>query len=242
MDDLMTSLERAEEEPKPAKKPARHKLEEGLFELSANAIDLESILGGDFDEPAPPPRRAPPAAAGGGDSVEVDISLDEITPSDAAPPPVPAPVPAEASGDLDTVFGNIRDQAAKRSGLDEAEKEYKRALALRSKGDIDGCIAALEKASRAPKLRFSAAWLIARLYRDRNMMPQTLEWLERASQAPAPNENDGHQLLYELADALEKADESARALAVLLELQSEVGTYRDIDERIDRLTKVQARG
>src|SRR6185295_9939832 len=117
--------------------------------------------GGDFDD-APPPRRSPPAAAGGGDSVEVDISLDEINPGGAAAPP--APVQPEAAGDLDTVFGNIRDQTAKRSGLDEAEKEYKRALALRSSGDIDGCIAALEKASRAPKLRFSAAWLIARLY------------------------------------------------------------------------------
>ena len=84
--------------------------------------------------------------------------------------------------------------------------------------------------------------LIARLYRDRRMMPQAVEWLERASQAPAPNESDGHQLLYELADALEKAGESARALAILLELQSEAGSYRDGDERIDRLTKVQARG
>ncbi len=238
VEDLMASLALAEEEPKPAKKPGRHKLEEGLFDLSANAIDLDSILG-DFDEPASPPRRPTPAA-GNRDEMEVDISLDEIEPAGSAVHR--APVQPEDSGDLDAVFGNLRDQAAKRSGLDEAEKEYKRALSLRSQGDIDGCIAALEKASRAPKLRFSAAWLIARLYRDRSMMPQTLEWLERASQAPAPNVDDGHQLLYELADGLEKADETARALAVLLELQSDVGSYRDIGERIDRLTKVQARG
>ena len=239
MDNLMASFAREEEGP-PTRKPARHKLEEGLFELSVNAIDLESILGGDFDEaPPPPPRRSSPPAGGGREDVEVDISLDEVDPDASAPP---APAEPEPAGDLDTVFGNMRHQAARRASLDDADKEYKRALVLRSQGDIDGCIAALEKAAHAPKLRFSAAWLIARLYRDRNLMPQTLEWLERASQAPAPNESDGHQLLYELADALEKADESARALAVLLELQSEVGTYRDIDERIDRLTKVQARG
>jgi tetratricopeptide (TPR) repeat protein len=242
MDHLMASLALAEDEPQPGKKPARHKLEEGLFDLSANAIDLESILGDLDSSPAPPPRRSPAAPSGGREDVEVDISLDDITPSGVEPPAAPAPVAQEEAGDLDSIFGNMRDQAAKRSGLDEAEREYKRALSLRSNGDIDGCIAALEKASRAPKLRFSAAWLIARLYRDRNLMPQALEWLERASQAPSPNENDGHQLLYELADALEKTDESARALAVLLELQSDVGTYRDIDERIDRLTKVQARG
>jgi tetratricopeptide (TPR) repeat protein len=244
MDELMKSLSLAEaEEEEPvrkgaARKPVRHKAEEHQFELSANAIDLESILG-DFDSAPPPPaRKAQPAAA---EETEVDISLDEIKPGAAPPPPPPPPAAKQPeSGDIDAVFGSMRDQASRRSGLDDAEKEYKRGLALRAKGDIEGCIAALEKASRAPKLRFSAAWLIARLYRDRTQMPQALEWLERAAQAPAPNVADGHQLLFELADGLEKAGEGARALAVLLELQADAGAYRDIEQRIDRLTKVQA--
>jgi hypothetical protein len=74
------------------------------------------------------------------------------------------------------------------------------------------------------------------------MMPETLEWLERASQAPASNTDDGHQVLYELAEALEKTGEIARALAVVMELESEVAGYRDVAERIDRLTKVQTGG
>src|SRR5207245_520852 len=108
-------------------------------------------------------------------------------------------------------FGNLREQASKRVGAEDAEKEYKRGLALRAKGDIDGCISALENASRSPKLRFSTSWLIARLYRDRDKMPQALEWLERAAQAPAPNVDDGHQLLYELAEGLEQVGETGRA-------------------------------
>jgi hypothetical protein len=47
-------------------------------------------------------------------------------------------------------------------------------------------------------------------------------------------------LLYELADALEKAGEVARALAICLELQADAGSYKDVDNRVDRLTKVQA--
>jgi hypothetical protein len=74
------------------------------------------------------------------------------------------------------------------------------------------------------------------------MLPQALEWLERAAQAPAPTADDGHQLLYELADGLEKTGEMARALAISLELEAEAGEYRDIKARIDRLTKVQTRG
>jgi len=234
---LLARAAEAEEGPqRSAPQPVRRKQEAHHFELSSNAIDLESILG-EFEAPPPRARTAP-------EDVEVDLSvvLDDIKPGQApapAPPP-PPPKPAEAE-DLESVFGGMRDQA-RRSGLDEADKEYKRGLALRKAGDIDGCIEALQKASRAPKLRFATSWIIARLYRDRDMLPQALEWLERASQAPAPNADDGHQVLYELADALEKAGEAARALAVCMELESDVSGYRDVAERIDRLTRVQAEG
>ncbi len=224
------------EEPAPAarhdQQPRRRQEEEHQFELSANAIDLESILG-DLESP-------PPAAHAKTQSVEVDLSivLDDIRPN----APVPVPQEKAAPVDLEGVFGNMREQVAKRTGLDDAEKEYKRGLALRAAGDIDGCIQALEKASRAPKLRFATAWLIARLYRDRGMMPQTLEWLERAAQGPAHTTDDAHQVLYELAEALESVGETARALAICLELQAEAADYKDIAARVDRLAKVQTRG
>jgi tetratricopeptide (TPR) repeat protein len=232
-------LEILELEEKPAAAPPkRPRDEQKQFKLSANAIDLDAILG-DIEEPPPAPT---PKAHAASDDVEVDLSivLDDIQPGAAASTPSSKAAPAAAPADLDSVFGNLREQASKRSGAEDAEKEYKRGLALRAKGDIDGCIKALENASRSPKLRFSTSWLIARLYRDRDKMPQALEWLERASQAPAPNVADGHQLLYELAEGLEKVGETARALAVLLELQADAGTYRDIDARIERLSKVQA--
>jgi tetratricopeptide (TPR) repeat protein len=192
------------------------------FSISDKGIDVLSILG---PEPEPEPEPPPPPQG------EVDLSVGlDLKP---IPPPPPAP-----SADLDGVFGQMREKAARRTGLDESEKEYKRGIALRKAGDIDGCIQALTNASRAPKLRFSTSWLIARLHRDRGEIPQTLEWLERASQAPAPNADDAHQVLYELVEALEKGGENARALAVCMELQAEAPDYRDIAERIDRLTKV----
>jgi tetratricopeptide (TPR) repeat protein len=202
---------------------------------SAHAIDLGDILG-DFEEPAEPaPARATAHAAS--DDVEVDLSIVTDKKPGAAKA---APKAAEPAPDLDSVFGNMREQSARKSGLDDADKEYKRGLALRAKGDIDGCIAALENASRSPKLRFATSRLIARLYRDRKMMDKAVEWLEKAAGAPAPTTDDSYQLLYELADGLEQVGEGARALAVLLELQAEAGSYQDIDARISRLTKVQA--
>jgi tetratricopeptide (TPR) repeat protein len=240
IEDLLLAVEvEGDPKTKPSafKRPSR---EDHHFELSANAIDLESILG-DFDAPPPP---TPQKAHAANEDVEVDLSivLDDIKKPGAAAPAAPPARAKEDSSDLDEIFGSLRDQASKRSGLDDAEKEYKRGLALRAAGDIDGCIQALEKASRAPKLRFGTSWLIARLYRERDMMPEALEWLERAAQAPAPTNDESHQLLYELADGLEKTGEVARALAICLELQADAGEYKDVSKRIDRLTKVQAGG
>jgi tetratricopeptide (TPR) repeat protein len=228
IDELMAAAAVADDPvEKSAPKRARH--EERHFELSANAVEFESLMS-ELES-------APASAPGSSEGVEVDLS---IVLDDIRKPAVPAPA-EKVAGDLDGVFGNMRE-ASRRSGLDDAEKEYKRGLALRAAGDIDGCIQALEKASRAPRLRFATARLIARLYNERDRMPEALEWLERASQASAPNADDAHQLLYELADTLEKMGEVARALAVCMELQSEAGEYRDVGERIDRLTKVQTGG
>jgi hypothetical protein len=213
-------------------------VERKQFSVSkAHAIDLGDILG-DFDE-RPPAAAKPATAHAASDDVEVDLSI-VLDSSKAASPVAAAPAPPEPSPDLDSVFGSMREQTSRKSGLDDADREYKRGLALRAKGDIDGCIAALESASRSPKLRFATSRMIARLYRDRKMMPQAVEWLERATQAPAPTSDDSHQVLYELADGLEQVGEGTRALAVLLELQAEAGEYRDVDERISRLSKVQA--
>jgi len=227
MDELLAAAAAADE---PVKKPTvkpipRRAGEDHQFAMSANAIDLGSIFG-DFESPAP---RARPASK----DVEVDLS---IAFDDLKTPAPPARAAEPEATDLEGVFGTMRT----RSGLGEAEKEYKRGLALRAAGDIDGCIQALEKASRAPKLRFGTSWLIARLYRERDQMPETLDWLERAAQAPAPTTDESHQLLFELAEALEKMGEVARALAVCMELQADAGSYRDIDGRIARLSKVQA--
>jgi hypothetical protein len=217
--------------------PKRALNEERQFGLSAGGVEFESFL---KELESLPPELPPEPAVVAPVVPEVDLS---VVLEDIRQGAVPAkPLNVAAPEDLDGVFGNMRAQTQKRSGLDDAEKEYKRGLTLRAAGDIDGCIAALATASRAPKLRFATSRMIARLYRDRNLLPQAVEWLERAAQAPAPTSDDGHQLMYELADMLEKAGESARALAVCMELQSEAGAYLDVADRIGRLTKVQAGG
>jgi tetratricopeptide (TPR) repeat protein len=205
----------------------------GLFKNSAHTIDLDSILG-ELESP-------PAVAHASSESVEVDLSivLDDIKPPQRRSE-TPSAAPAPASSDLEGVFAHLRDDAVRRS--EEAEQQYKRGIELRDAGNIDESIVALQAASQAPRLRFETGSLLARIFRDRGANRLAIEWFERAAQAPPPTAEAGYDLLYDLADALEKEGEVARALALSLELQAEAGAYRDVAERIDRLTKVQPRG
>jgi tetratricopeptide (TPR) repeat protein len=84
--------------------------------------------------------------------------------------------------------------------------------------------------------------MLARLLLERDDTKKAVEWFERAASAPAPTAEDGHALLYDLAEALEKTGEQARALAIFVELEAEAGGYRDVAKRINRLSKVRAKG
>ena len=80
--------------------------------------------------------------------------------------------------------------------------------------------------------------MLGKAYLDSGDHSRAIEWYGRAVEAPAPSPMALHAVLYELATVLESHGESARALAVLLELQAEAGEYRDVSSRLEQL-KVQ---
>ena len=184
-------------------------------------------------------------AHGRSESVEVDLSVV----LDGAAKPVLSgqePDAHDASpavvSDLDGVFAQMREESARRSSVGGADDEYKRAIALIDAGQIDDAIVALKAASKAPRLRFATSARLGRLFRDRGMLPQSVDWFERAAESSAPSPDEGYQLLYELAEALEATGETARALAICIELQAEAGNFRDVADRVNRLARVQTRG
>jgi TPR repeat protein len=86
--------------------------------------------------------------------------------------------------------------------------------------------------------RFRAGAALAKFHLDGGDVARAIEWYERAAEAPAPNAEAQHALLYELAVVLESHGEGARALAVMLELQAEAGDYRDLSAKLEQL-KIQ---
>jgi len=233
------------------KKAPREKENESHFQLSNNAIDLESILGDleeaepDLPSPPPPRKRGKPKVHVEQESVEVDLSvdLDGIKPGGPVKVSAPAPEPEAdeepaRDDDIDSVFAQMRTKASHSTTGDAAEEQMKEGVSLRQAGKIDSAIRAFELASRSPRHRFQASAYLGRIHREKDQMSKAIEWFERATQAPAPTPDEGYMLLYELADALEATGEIERALAICMELQTDAGDFRDVKARVSRLQKV----
>lgn len=197
------------------------------------------------EQPEPPAARPPqpprPAAKRPRGPMEIDLTsvLSEIEGASTAPVPQPAPPPRH---NLDEVFQEFRAEVTRQDGADQSVQHMTLGKTYLEMGMADEAITSLRTASRSPRQRFEASLLLARLYRERGDTVHVVEWLERAAEVPAPSEDEGRALLYDLGVTLEAAGETARALGVFLELQSDAGDYRDVPARVDRLARVQTGG
>jgi tetratricopeptide (TPR) repeat protein len=177
------------------------------------------------------------------EAMEIDLSGALAGMTAAAPPVLQQPVtppPAGPPPDLESVFEGIRTRVEREQQASGAAEQYDRGLAHLRDGRTEQAIADLQAAARVPSFRFKAAAQIGRLYIGNGDLKTGVEWLERAAEAPAPAPDEGFAVLYELAEVLERLGESARALAILMELEADAGGYRDVRSRIEHLTREQA--
>ena len=211
--------------------PASSSTERALDMEMPEMVDLPELPALDVPPPDRSAQRTSRSEPATFDMGEFDLSdaLKELRSAEPAPP-------------LEDVFGEMRSKAARESQLQNAQSQYAAGIDHANHGRIDEAIAAFEAAGRVPMMRFQAGTRLGRLHIARGDLARGVESLERAAQAPAPSAEDGYAVMYELADALERLGESARALAVLLELHADAGDFRDVPQRIERLSKVQAGG
>jgi len=192
-------------------------------------------------QPAAAPAGHAPTVAASPDSrkpasAEIDLShaLGELDGADERPPQRPA--------SLGDIFKGIRKDSSQADGADQSAQHMKLARTYLEMGMLQEATTSLKTAARSPRQRFEAAAMLGRLYKEHGEITDAIEWLERAAEATMPSPEEGQALLYDLGLALEDAGETARALAVFLELQATAGEYRDVAERVDRLARVQTGG
>jgi tetratricopeptide (TPR) repeat protein len=208
--------------------PAPAAAKPGAF---SHAIDFSEIFAEEEHREAAAAAETRAHAQAESHEVDLNDALHGMKQGEAA-----AAVPAKPPQTLESVLKGVRDVAVHEAASPEvAEQHFQLATTYIEMGMTDEAMTALEVSARSIRHRFRAASLLAKLYTDKGDKEHAVEWFERAAEAPAPSPAAAHQLLYELATALEAQGESARALAVLLELQSEAGEYRDLVQRLEHL-------
>ncbi len=180
--------------------------------------------------------KEPDAARSANDEIDLNNALGDFSSPAGSPQPIKLsrlPEPVDGAPDSDAKSAGGSDQSAQHMTLARTYLEM---------GLSDEAIGPLETAAKATRFRFEAASLLGRVFQGRGETARAIEWLERAAEAPAPSEEDSRGLLYDLGTMVEESGDTARALAVFLELQSEAGDYRDVAERVERLARVEAGG
>ena len=196
------------------------------------------VVGSEPDIPLRPRAATAPAKAAKAQGTAIDLS-DALAQLQGGPTGGKA---AQQSTNLEDAFGDFRSAVSKQAGSHEAGEQLTLAKTYLEMGMVEEAVAALTEAVRMPTHRFEAGALLGRLYQKKDDLQRAAEWLERAAEAPAPSVNDGRELLYDLGAVLETLGETARALAVFLELQTDAGDYRDVGARVERLARVQSGG
>lgn len=195
----------------------RERLRRALALLGPSA---PSVLGRGTPEPieaappegdAQPPARPRPAAEEPSLHIEVDLTEALTSVGPAPPPPV----------------------------ADESTTTYVRAMQHLQAGRMTEAAEALEAAARNPRTRLRAAAELGRLHIRRGDLQHGIEWLQQAADGSAATPDEGFAVLYDLADALERCGEPARALAIFIDLDADAGGYRDVRARIEQLGRAQ---
>lgn len=179
---------------------------------------------------------APPPAAPTGE-IDLTALLGEL--QGQAPMPE---VAARATPELEQVFAEMRADSAGDADEDASGDHLDLARAYFEMGTPQEAIGSLQMAARSPRYRFVAASMLGEIYRDEGDLRAAIEWFERAAEVPPPEPERGRALLYDLADLLETVGETARSLAVFLELDAEAPGYRDVADRIARLSRIETEG
>jgi hypothetical protein len=173
---------------------------------------------------------------------EIDLSDTLAALGGSLHPPVPSAAghsSTPSSPDLEAVFDAMRPRTADYRSVAEAAELYERGQQRLESGQVREGLADLEEAARVPAFRFPAAARLGREYVLRGHAHTGIEWLERAAEMPAPTREAGLAVLYELGVALDAIGEGVRALAVLMEIETDAPNYRDVRQRLEVLARAE---
>jgi tetratricopeptide (TPR) repeat protein len=155
-----------------------------------------------------------------------------------APPPKPAPLPppepAPAAPEREA-----RGDAGHQIGRDDYEVRYNLGIAYREMGLLEEAIAELQLAAADPGRLAECSSMLAECFVEQEKPARAVRWLDKGLAAPGLSAPQRRDLKYRLAAACEACAETSRALGIYRELQEEDAAFRDVAEKVRRLSEAK---
>jgi tetratricopeptide (TPR) repeat protein len=232
--------------PRPAAAPpigAELGLEEPL-QLGADLLEFTpttpASLGEELADLAASETPAPPEA----EAFDLASELGDLF---GAQPAVAAESPLGGTDLGDTsladIFREFQKGVDKQLGKEDYETRYNLGIAYKEMGLIDEAIAEFQLAAKDESRLFESTDMLGHCFVEKGMPKLAVKWFERGLSAPGRTDHEYMGIRYDLADALERADELEEALALFEEVFGQDASFRDVAERIKRLReKIRQRG
>jgi tetratricopeptide (TPR) repeat protein len=175
------------------------------------------------------------------DAAAAENALEAEPEPESEPEPQPQPQPEPEPDPKTSSDRALEDEFVAEAAPEPIVEIAREPAPSASQADLDS-ITALTAAAQNPALQFQASAQLGRLLLRLGRIGDGIEWLEKASRAATPVREQRLDLMYELADALERAGERARALDVFADLDFDAASYRDVPERMAALRRGLAEG
>lgn len=137
---------------------------------------------------------------------------------------------------IQDVFDGLRARAAATRGVD-GRQQLALGRTYLAAGLVDQAMSAFARAAHDVDVRASACTALGELFEEQQDYGHAIEWYERGADATHGGEGERLEAMRRLARVLESANESARALAVWLEIQTLHPEDPEAPVRVARLSE-----
>ena len=140
--------------------------------------------------------------------------------------------------DVEEVFAKFKEGVAKQISVDDAQSHYDLGVAYKEMGLLDDAIREFETAARDVKRECVCESMIGMIEQERGHINEAIEAFQRGLRAPGRTPEQEMVLSFEVAAAYEAKKMNKDALTYYQRVARRDPNYRDVQERIRRLSGI----
>jgi tetratricopeptide (TPR) repeat protein len=203
-------------------------LNERLSELDAQERAAIEASG-----PREPPRAAPTLDR----SFDIAASLDAIENLDTTGAMGATAFDAASKQvDVEEVFAAFKEGVAKQVSEDDGQSHYDLGVAYKEMGLLEDAIREFEVAARDEKRACVCRSMVGMIQMERGKVPEAIEAFQKGLAAPLKTAEQEMVLCFEIGAGYEAMNRTKEALSYFQRVARRDGAYRDVSDRIRRLS------